>query len=45
VVCVSEWNVERCEIAIQGQSVLGHLWSEVKLIYRVSQYSVMVGAV
>jgi len=40
----SEWDVELCEIDIQGQSVLGHVWSGVKLIYRVSQYSVMVGA-
>ena len=40
----SEWDVELCEIDIQGQSVFGHVWSEVKLIYRVSQYSVMFGA-
>ena len=28
MVSVSEWNVEQCEIDIQGQSVLGHVWSE-----------------
>jgi len=39
-----EWNVERCEIDVQGESVPGHVWSEVKLIYRVSQYWVMCGA-
>ena len=44
MVSVSEWNVERCEVDVQGQSVLGHVWSEVKLIYRVSQYWVMCGA-
>ena len=44
MVSVSEWNVERCEVDVQGQSVLGHVWSEVKLIYRVSQYLVLFGA-
>ena len=33
--------MERSEIVIQGESVLGHVRSEVKLLYRVSQYSVM----
>ena len=30
--------MERCEVDIQGQSVLGHVWSDVKLMYTVSQY-------
>jgi hypothetical protein len=29
---VSEWNVERREVDIQGESVLGLVWREVKLI-------------
>jgi len=43
-VSVGEWNVERWEIDIQGQSVLVHVWSEVKFIYSVSLYLFMFGA-
>jgi hypothetical protein len=33
------WScLERSKIDIQGQSVVGHVWSEVKYIHRISQY-------